>query len=100
MCKLNKSLEDRVGELLREKEVLKRTAINFEFQVAEKEKLQELKAEIEHTQKTIKTMNSNSSKLDHILSMGKASSDHHGLGYTREFSTFKTVFVKETAPQE
>lgn len=100
MCKLNKSLEKRVGELVREKEVLTRAAANYEARVAENEKLQELKAELEHTKRTLKTMNSSTSKLEHILSMGKTSGDHCGLDYTGECFTSKTVFVKETTPLE
>ena len=41
-------------------------------------------------------MNSGTSKLDHILSIGKVSGDRHGLGYIGENSTSKTVFVKKT----
>lgn len=37
VCKLNKSLEERVGELVREKEVLMRAGAEYNEQVAEKE---------------------------------------------------------------
>lgn len=63
-------------------------------------KLEELKAELEHTKRTLKVLNSGTYKLEHIRTMGKASSDHYGPGYTGERSTSKTVFVKETVPQE
>ena len=42
----------------------------------------------------------NTSKLKHILPMGKASGDHHGLRYTGECSTSKTIFVKGHACSE
>ena len=101
VCKLNKALEDRVNELLREKEEMKRAMINLELQIDEKEKKQvELKAELVHTQKTLKMMSSGTSKLEHILSMGKASGDHHGLRYTTECSMSKIVFVKGHAASE
>ena len=77
VCKLNKALEDRVNELLREKEDMKRAMHNLELQVGEKEKKE---VELEHTQKIIQMMSSGTSKLEHILSMGKASGDHHVLG--------------------
>jgi len=96
VVKMNKSLWERVNKLIKENDVLKRVAINYEFQAAEKEKkLQETRAELEHTQKSLKMMNSGTSKLDHILSIGKASGDRHGLGYIGESSTSKTVFVKK-----
>ena len=77
--------------------MLKRAAVNYEFQATENEKkLQDTRAELESTQKNLKMMNSGTTKLDHILSMGKASCDRHGLGYTSKCSTSKTVFVKET----
>ena len=80
---------------------MKRGMINLELQIDEKEKKQvELKAELVHTQKTLKMMSPGTSKLEHILSMGKASGDHHGLGYTGECSTSKTIFVKGHASLE
>ena len=36
VCKLNKALEDRVKELLREKEDMKRVMVNLKHQVGEK----------------------------------------------------------------
>ncbi|EXB90374.1 hypothetical protein L484_004877 [Morus notabilis] len=59
-----------------------------------------MKAELEHAQKTLKMMNSGTSKLDHILTMGKANGDHYGLGFSGKGSTSKTVFVKEQVTQE
>ena len=66
---------------------------NLELQVGEKEKKEvELKAELEHTQKTLKMMSLGTSKLENILSMGKARGDHHGIGYIGECSMSKTIF--------
>ncbi|GMN44885.1 hypothetical protein TIFTF001_014087 [Ficus carica] len=95
VCKINKSLD------LEEKDVLKRAVINYEFLVAEKErKLQETRLELENTQKSLKMLNSGMAKLDHILSIGKSSGDHHGLGYMGESSSSKTMFVKGTSIPE
>ncbi|XP_024019584.1 uncharacterized protein LOC112091065 [Morus notabilis] len=97
VVKMNKSLQERVDELIKEKDVLKRAVVNNEFWAVENEKkLQETRAESEHTQKSLKMMNSGTTKLGHIPSIGNASGDQHGLGYTGESSTSKTVFVKKT----
>ena len=48
---------------------------------------------LEHIKKSITMLNSGSSKLDQILTVGKAASDRVGLGYTGESSGSKTVFV-------
>ena len=53
--------------------------------------------------KLVKMLNFGSSKLDHILSLGKAVGDHAGLGYTGTRSDQKTIFAKATNsfnPQE
>ena len=41
-------------------------------------------------------LNSRSSKLDHILSIGKAAGDQAGLGYIGTRSDLKTIFVQAT----
>ena len=51
--------------------------------------------ELESTHKNLKMMNSGTTKLNHILSIGKASYDRHRLGYSSECLTFKIIFVKE-----
>ncbi|EXB26569.1 hypothetical protein L484_012563 [Morus notabilis] len=101
VVKMNKSLRKQVDELIKEKDVLNRTAVNYEFRAVEKEKkLQKTRAELEHTQKSLKMMNFDTTKLDHILSIGKASGDRYGLGYIGESSMSKTVFVKKmSAPK-
>ena len=50
VCEMNKSLRERVDELVKEKDVLKKTAVNYEFQATENEKkLQDTRAELEST---------------------------------------------------
>ncbi|PON71349.1 hypothetical protein PanWU01x14_074890, partial [Parasponia andersonii] len=41
-------------------------------------------------------LNSWTSDLDHILTIGKSSSDHKGLEFKGEHSNSKTVFVKSS----
>ena len=85
MYKINNNLKDRLAGLHKDKDVLKKAMINYEFLAAEKErKLQETRLKLENTQKSFKMLNSGTGKLDHILSIGKLSGDHHGLGYTGE----------------
>ena len=38
VCKTSKALKEKVAELTKEKEVLKRAAINYEFLASEREK--------------------------------------------------------------
>nr|GMN69126.1 hypothetical protein TIFTF001_038173 [Ficus carica]GMN69142.1 hypothetical protein TIFTF001_038189 [Ficus carica] len=99
LCKLNKKLEDQVANLIEERYIFKRAMINYEFQATEKTKaLQETRFQPEETQKTLKMLNLSSAKLDHILSIEKSFCDHHGLGYTGEASSSKTVFIKASSP--
>ena len=45
-------------------------------------------------------MNIGTAKLDHMLSMGKSNHDHFGRGYSGEFQSSKSVFVKEKTQAE
>jgi len=50
VCEMNKSLREQVDELVKEKDVLKRAIVNYEFQATENEKkLQDTRAELEST---------------------------------------------------
>ncbi|PON99332.1 hypothetical protein TorRG33x02_048750 [Trema orientale] len=93
----NRSLEGRNSALIQDKENSENKVQKLEALLAEKEaKLKEVSAELERTQKSLKMLNSGTSKLDHILSVGKTSSDHKGLGFKGEHSNSKTVFVKNS----
>ncbi|GMN59829.1 hypothetical protein TIFTF001_028927 [Ficus carica] len=93
--------DDLNDEDIQKKDILKRAMINYEFLAAEKEmKLQETKLQLENTQKSLKMLNFGIAKLDHILSIGKSSRDHHGLGYTGDSSSSKIVFVRGTSIHE
>ena len=94
---MNKSLKERIVELTKEKNMMKRTTINYEFLVSEKErKIQQISNELINTQKNLKMLNSGSTKLDQILTMGQFSK--HGLRYNGTTNTVatasKTMFVK------
>ena len=60
----------------------------------EESKLKEVSLELERTQKSFKMLNSGTSKLEHILTIGKPSRDQRGLGFVGETSGSKTMFVK------
>ncbi|KAI3463689.1 hypothetical protein Pfo_020352 [Paulownia fortunei] len=85
ICKINKSLDEQIIVLNKKKESVKVEILKF------------TNLELLHTQKMMK-LDFGKKKLDEILSIGKPCRDHHGLGYTGESSTSKTIFVKETKP--
>ena len=50
VCKINKALKERVAELTKEKEVLKRATINYEFLASDRErKIQQVSSELINT---------------------------------------------------
>ena len=83
VCEINKSLKNKIVELGDENEMFKGASANWRDLLKLKdEKIQELKAELENTQKNLRMLNSGTQNLDQILSMGKSVSDRNGLGYT------------------
>ena len=97
VCKTNKALKEKVTELTKEKEVLKKTTINYEFLSSDRErKIQQISSELINTQKNLKMLNSGTTKFDQILTMGQ--SIKQGLGYNETTNTAATtpkiVFVK------
>ena len=44
----------------------------------------------------LRLLNNGTSKLDHLIIIGKSFGDHSGLGYKGEPSGTKTVFVKSS----
>ena len=65
------------------------------------ENVQEIKAELENTQKNLRMLNFGTSSLKQILNMGQSVCNRNGLGYTSITNdvetTFKTMFVKAAA---
>ena len=81
-------------KLSREKEDQAKRIKALEGELVESQKIQgDLSGELEHMKKTVKMLNSGSSKLDQILTVGKVAGDHMGLGYKGESSSTKTIFV-------
>ena len=61
-------------------------SFNTTWNLAESEKIQgELSEEVEHMKKQLIMLNSGSSKLNQILTSGKATGDHMRLGYKGVF---------------
>ena len=103
VCKTNKALKEKVAELTKEREVLKRAAINYEFLTSDRErKIQQISSELINTQKNLKMLSSGTTKLDQILTMGQSSK--HGLGNTETTNTVATtpkiVFVKASVTSD
>ena len=58
-----------------------------------------LNAKLENLKKSIKMLNSGSSKLDEILAAGRSDKDRFGLGYTRQTGSGQAIFVKATSSE-
>ena len=81
-------------KLSREKEDQAKKIKALECKLAESKKIQgDLSGDLEHMKKTIRMLNSGTSKLDQIFMAGKTTGNHMGLGYIRESSSTKTIFV-------
>ena len=97
VCKVNISLEEQVKSLNKEKGELQAIVTKYESEAAKnKRDLAGTRLELERTQRNLRLLNSGTTKLDHLLSQQKASTDHAGLGYTGESSGAKSTFVKAT----
>ena len=85
-----------VSNLLDNKAKLESEIIHYKFLLANKDnQLLAVTTKLENTKKSLKMMNSGIQKLDHILSIGKSSLDHHGLEYQdSKDSNSKSAFVK------
>ena len=63
--------------------------------LAEKvENLKSITTELERTQKMLRFLNNDTSKVDCLITTGKPFGDHSGVRYRGESSSSKTVFVK------
>ncbi|KAG7579060.1 Zinc finger CCHC-type [Arabidopsis thaliana x Arabidopsis arenosa] len=80
--------------LMKEKKELVIQVGYIQKQLEEKEeKLKQVNHELEETKKGVKMLNNGTSKLDHILTMGRVGHQPQGLGYKGNDSSSKTVFV-------
>ena len=97
VCKVNISLEEQVKSLNKEKGELQAIVTKHESEAAKnKRDLAGTRLELERTQRNLRLLNSGTTKLDHLLSQQRTSSDHTGLGYMGESSGRKLAFVKAT----
>ena len=86
-AKKMKALEGELAES-------KKTQDDLNDELTESKRIQgDLSGELEHLKKTVKMLNSSSTNLDQILTTGKNAGNHMGLGYMKESSNSKTVFV-------
>ena len=78
----NVTLMSQVSNLLDDKAKLESEVIHYKSLLADKDnQLLAVTKKLKNTKKSLKMMNFRTQKLDHILLIGKYSSDHHGLGY-------------------
>ena len=89
----------QASNLLDDKAKFKSKVIHYKSLLTDKDnQLLVVTTELENTKKSLKMMNSGTQKLDQILSLGKSSSDYHGLGYQHgKDSNSQGVFVKTSS---
>ena len=69
----------------------------LEVLVTEKdEKLKSVTIELERTQKTLRLLNNETNRLDHLITSGKSFGDHSGVGFKGESSGTKIMFIKSS----
>ncbi|KAH9671430.1 hypothetical protein KPL70_017375 [Citrus sinensis] len=95
----NVTLMTQVSNLLDDKAKLESEVIHYKSLLTDKDnQLLAVTTELENTKKSLKMISSGTQKLNHILSLGKSSSDHHGLGYQHsKDSNSQSVFVKASS---
>ncbi|KAH9743540.1 hypothetical protein KPL70_003341 [Citrus sinensis] len=95
----NVTLMTQVSNLLDDKAKLESEVIHYKSLLTDKDnQLLAVTTELDNTKKSLKMMSSGTQKLDHILSLDKSSSDHHGLGYQHsKDSNSQGVFVKASS---
>ena len=65
--------------------------------MAEKdEKLKSVATELERTQKALRMLNNRTSRLDHLINLGKSFGDHSGIGFKGDSSASNIVFIKSS----
>ena len=100
MVKINEKLTKQVAQLNVEKNDLLKKIILLEGDLTKSKKIKGGRSgELEHVKKNIRMLNSGSTKLDQILSSGKAIRDHKGLGYKRRKLRFEKCFCSGGASE-
>ena len=62
--------------------------------VEKDENLKPITIELERTQKKLRLLNNDTSKLDHLITTGELFGDHSGVDHKGESSGVKTMFIK------
>ena len=95
---VTKAYERLTGQIVQsniEKNNLQKTNSDLEVKLNESEtSVTTLTAKLESMKKLVKMLNSDSSKLDEILTVERTDKTHFGLGYTGKSTYGTTVFVK------
>ena len=79
---MNKSLKDKICDLIGEKKSLKEFMAKYKVLLEEKnERILELTTEIDSTKKNLRMLNSSTTNLDQILNIGQSTNIRNGLGY-------------------
>ena len=94
-CATNRALNDEIQKIRDLKVKAEGNVLQLEALFAEKdENLKSVAIELERTQKILRLLITDTSKLDHLITSGKSFGDHSGVGSKGESFGTKTVFVK------
>ena len=95
----NVTLMTQVSNLLNDRAKLESGVIHYKSLLTDKDnQLLAMTTELKNTKKSLKMMSSGTQMLYHILSLGKSSLNHHGLGYQHgKDSNSQCVFVKASS---
>ena len=98
LTKICEKMSDQIKQSNIEKNNLQKINLDLESKLKEsQDSVATLKGELEKLKKSVKMLNSGSSKLDEILAAGRTEKEHFGLGYTGQTGSSQTVFVKGSA---
>ena len=96
---MNKSLKDKICDLVGEKKSLEESVTKHKVFLEEKdERIRELTTEIDSTKRNLRMLNSGTTNLDQILNIGQSPKIRNGLGYSTVTNSVateqKTSFIK------
>ena len=99
---MNKSLKDKICDLVGEKKSLEESMAKYKVFLEEKdERILELTTEIDNTKRNLRMLNFGTTKLDQILNIGQSTNIRNSLGYNTVTDSVtieqKIVFVKTTS---
>lgn len=92
---LNESLEVYVSNLAIDKDKFQKDVMHLKFLFSKnKNKLKKITTESRITHKSVKMMNTGTKQLNHILTLGNSSADHHILGYQERYNSSVDILLK------